>query len=105
MNRTITVNVPHQLTQDEARARIQKGIADARTQFAGKVAQVEEAWAGNRLEFKLAVMGQAVTGRVDVEPSSVAINVDLPWLLAMLADKISPQIKTHAGKLLENKPK
>jgi hypothetical protein len=36
-----------------------------------------------------------------VEADRVVIHVDLPWLLAMLAGRIRPQIEAEARKRLE----
>jgi hypothetical protein len=103
-NRTISVSIPHRLTQDEARARLQKGITDLKARHAASIAQVEEAWTGNQMSFKLTAMGQAITGRLDVQPSAVKLDVDLPWLLAMLAEKIRPRVEAEGRRMLENKP-
>jgi putative polyhydroxyalkanoate system protein len=102
-NRTITLRVPHQLTQAEARQRIENGLGNLARQHAGKVADVQQTWNGNQMNFRFSAMGQAMTGRIDVEPSDVVLNIDLPWLLAMLADKIKPQIQAEATKMLEKK--
>ena len=101
--RAISVNIPHRLTQEEARSRLQKGIADLKTQHAGKIASVQDTWSGNHMDLRLAAMGQTVIGRVDVEPNSVRVEVDLPWLLAVLAEKIKPQIEQQGRKMLEKK--
>jgi hypothetical protein len=99
--RTIVISLPHNLTQDEARRRIQSGIADARKQFVGKMTQVNDHWTDNHLEFKFAALGQPITGRLDVLPGSVSVSIDLPWLLAMLADRIKPEVEKRGRKLLE----
>ena len=101
-SKSISIQVPHQLTQEEAVRRIQRGITDARGKYAGQVAGIDERWTGNHLDLKLTAIGQTITGRVDVLPSAVNIEVDLPWQLATLAEKIRPQLQREAGKLLEN---
>lgn len=100
MTKTISVSIPHRLTQEEARTRLQNGIADLKTKHAGKITNLEETWTGNQLAFKLAAMGQKISGRVDVQPDAVKLDVDLPWLLAMLANKIRPQVEQEGRKLL-----
>lgn len=107
VNRTISIRVPHKLTQAEARRRIEEGIANLTKQHAGKIGSVHQAWTGERMDFKFSAMGQSMSGRVDVEPSEVIVNVDLPWMLAMLAEKIRPQVEREASKMLEGptKPK
>ncbi len=101
MTRSLSISIPHRLTQEEARRRIQSGIADARNQFVGKLSSVEDRWTDNHLDFKFAVMSQSVTGRLDVLPNAVNLTIDLPWLLAALADKLKPDIERRGRKLLE----
>lgn len=103
MNKTISISIPHRLTQEEARTRLQSGVADLRTKFAGNVTSVQETWTGNRMDFRLSAMGQAITGRVDVQAEAVKIDIDLPWLIATLAEKFRPKIEQEGRKMLEKK--
>lgn len=103
MNKTISISIPHRLTQEEARTRLQSGVADLRTKFAGNVASVQETWTGNRMDFRLSAMGQPITGRVDVQAEAVKIDIDLPWLIATLAEKFRPKIEQEGRKMLEKK--
>ena len=100
MARDISITIPHKLTQAEVRQRIEKGIVDAQREHAGKFSKLEHKWSDNHLDFDLGVLGQSITGAVDVNPSDVVVNIDLPWMLAAFADKIRPQIKAQAEKLL-----
>jgi putative polyhydroxyalkanoate system protein len=102
--KSLTLNLPHRLGREEARRRLQNGIASFRTQNAQQFAQVEDHWTGDHLDLRLVAMGQTVTGRVDVEPEQVRVEIDLPWLFAMLAEKIRGQIEQGATKLLEHQP-
>ena len=102
-NKTITITIPHRLTQEECRTRLQKGVADLKTQHAASIAQVSETWNGNEMSFRLTAMGQAITGRVDVQPSAVKLDIDLPWLLAAFAEKFRPRIEQEGRKMLEDK--
>jgi putative polyhydroxyalkanoate system protein len=103
VSKTITVRLPHQLSQDEARQRIQKGIADLLRTHGSKIGAVDERWDGNRLDFALQMMGQQVSGRMDVLPQEIQLQVDLPWMLAMLAAPFKKQVETEGRKLLEQK--
>jgi hypothetical protein len=102
--KTITLSIPHTLPPDEAQARIQRTLASLQAQHAAKIAQVEEKWTGRHLDFRLGVMGQSLTGRVDVRDRAVDIGIDLPWLLAMFAEKFRGEVQREATKLLEGKP-
>ena len=102
-NKTITVSIPHRLSQDEARARLQKGLTELKAKHASSIAQVDENWNGNAMTFRLTAMGQAISGRVDVQPSAVKLDIDLPWLVAMLAERIKPKVEEEGRRMLENK--
>ena len=73
---------------------------DAQRDHAGKFSKLEHNWKDNHLDFDLGILGQSVSGAVDVNPSDVVVNITLPWMLAAFADKIKPQIKAQADKLL-----
>ncbi|HEV2294938.1 MAG TPA: polyhydroxyalkanoic acid system family protein [Tepidisphaeraceae bacterium] len=101
--KTINITIPHRLSRDEARTRIQNTLAGLKTQHAARLAQVDERWTGDHMDFRLAVMGQAVTGRVDVRESVVDLAIDLPWILAMFAEKVRGEVQREGTKLLEKK--
>jgi hypothetical protein len=55
------------------------------------------------MSFSAVIMGQAVTGRLDVFERSVAIEVDLPPFLAMIAGSLKGRLKKEGQLLLEKK--
>ena len=77
-----------------------EGVASHKQRFA-KMAQVEDRWNGDRMDFTASAMGQTVTGRVDVTDDAVVVNVDLPWMLAMMSGRIKGEIEGEGRKLLE----
>ena len=46
---------------------------------------------------------QTINGRIDVEATVVKVELELPWLLAAMAEKIRPQIEQEGRKMLEEK--
>jgi hypothetical protein len=101
--KTVSLSIPHRLTIDEARTRVQNTLAGLKNEHAAKLAQVQDKWTGDHMDFRLAVMGQSVTGRVDVRAHSVDLSLDLPWILGMFADKIRGDVQREGTKLLEKK--
>jgi putative polyhydroxyalkanoic acid system protein len=101
--KTIDVSIPHRLGKDEAKLRLQGGAERLRSQFGGQVAQVHETWTGHHADFAFSAMGQSITGRMDVEDAAIKLSVDVPWMLAMIADKIRGKIEQEGRKLLEKK--
>ena len=74
-----------------------------RSQFGGQAANVQETWNGDHADFRFSAMGQSITGRMDVLDDAIKLSVDVPWIFAMIADKIRGRIEQEGRKLLEKK--
>ncbi len=110
MARPVTVSIPHSLGKEEARRRIEAGFGQMRQQLAGgvggmlgKMVTFQDNWVGDQLQFEGSGLGQKMTGRLDVRDSAVDIQLDLPDMLAALADRITGTLKAEGQKLLEKK--
>jgi len=104
MAQSITIMVPHKLGRAEARARVEASVGRFKHQLAGAgVGNMQHAWADDRLQFRARALGQTITGRVDVNDDNLKIEVDLPGLLGVIADKIAGKIRRQAPLLLEEK--
>ena len=106
MGRPVTVNLPHSLGKDEARRRIESGFGAMRQQMTGGMGSMlsfQERWEGDQLQFEGGALGQKIRGRLEVLADSVRIELDLPEMLAMIADRISGTLKREGQKLLEKK--
>ena len=103
MKKPLTVTIPHRLSKQEALRRIQEGLGRAKPQLAAYMSSIEDQWVGDRMEFRVTALGQAVTGRVHVDDDNANIEVDLPWLLHRLAEKVRGQIQQRGVKMLEKK--
>lgn len=100
----ITITIPHNLDQAEARRRIGEGFAGLQSQIAGApIANLSQGWEGDRLSFAATALGQRVSGRIDVGAREVRIEVDLPAFLAGIADKIAGRLRKQGTLLLEKK--
>ena len=103
MSKPVVVNIPHDLGREEAHRRLQTGFGRIREQIVGQALSFEERWEGERLHFNAGALGQKVSGRVDVLDKSVRIEVDLPWVLAAIAEKLQGRIQREGILLLEKK--
>ena len=73
------------------------------SQFVGKLASIEDQWTEDRMEFRAIALGQTVTGRLDVLDDAVRVEVDLPRLLAAVAEMLRARIRQEGTRLLEKK--
>jgi len=102
MSKAITVNIPHELSVAEARRRVDLGFDDL-SRHLGGMGEVSKSWTGDRMAFAFAVMGQAISGNIDVAERSIRLEVLLPNLLAMMAGKLKGRLQKEGQLLLEKK--
>jgi hypothetical protein len=99
----ITIHIPHQLGRAEARRRIESGFASLMQQLPGTIGACSQQWDDDRLLFKASAMGQAVSGVIDVLDTSVAIEIELPGILGMIAGAFRGRLQKAAQLLLTRK--
>ncbi|MCB5174410.1 MULTISPECIES: polyhydroxyalkanoic acid system family protein [Microvirga] len=103
MSKPLVVSIPHNLGKAEAMRRLQGGLTRLKSQFGDKVASVEETWSGDRMDFRVGAMGQSINGHLQVFEEQVKVEVQLPWLLAMVAEKAKNFIQKQGTLMLEKK--
>ena len=94
---------PHKLTRETAKARIDESFGKMRQDILGGMVKFEDVWTGDHLDFRARVMGQSVTGRLDILDDSVHLEVDLPAFLAAIAEKMKGRLRKEGQILLESK--
>ena len=99
MSKPFVATVSHRLSRQEAKHRLQEGLGRIRALFPN----FEEQWTGDQMDFHVAAMGQAVSGRIDVLDDSVRIEVRLPAALAWFGSRIGRQLTRQAALMLEKK--
>lgn len=103
MKKPVIVTLPHQHTKAEATRRIREGLTKVKPQVAGFATSIEEEWIGDDMNFRVGTMGQIVTGRICVMDQSVRVEVDLPWFLAAIAERLRGQIENKGAQILLEK--
>lgn len=103
MAETIKVDIPHKLGRETARRRIDEGFAKLRQDMLGGMVKFDDVWTGDHLDFRARVMGQSVTGKLDIHEDRVHVEVDLPMILAAIADKLRGRLQKEGQILLEKK--
>jgi putative polyhydroxyalkanoate system protein len=103
MNKPVIVTLPHRHTKAEAVKRIREGLEKVKPQLASFSSTLEEDWQGDEMNFRMAAVGQSITGRISVLDESVRVEVDLPWILAAIAGTIRGQIEKKGAQILIGK--
>ena len=100
MSKPLTVVIPHNLGQAEARRRLETGLA----KLTGELpisGDIRQTWTGDRMDFSAAAMGQTISGMMEVFADHVRLEVNLPGLLGMLAGKIKGKVEERGRLLLK----
>ena len=97
---TLTINTPHSLGAEEAKARLQKFFEKIKEQYKDKVSNLEEKWDGDRLEYSFSTFGFNIKGDMNVEPGEVKVNGNLPFAAMMFKGQIEQTVKSELEKLL-----
>lgn len=100
MNKTVTVDIPHQLGTAGARARIDGGLGQIASYIPGG-SVTDHRWEGDTMVFTISAMGQKIASRLDVAGDNVHATLDLPMMLAMFAEKAKDLLAQGGAKLLK----
>ncbi|MEO1657410.1 MAG: polyhydroxyalkanoic acid system family protein [Pseudomonadota bacterium] len=104
MSRPVTVTIEHSKTIEDAKKRIDEGIAELTGSLAGKMAiKIDKHWEGDTLHFAARAMMQKLSGTADVFPQHVRITVVLPDILAGMAEKVTEKIQKKGTLMLEDR--
>ncbi len=103
MSQPLVVTIPHRLGKEEAVRRLKAGFGQLRTSYSAMMSVDNEAWSGDRLDFSIRAVGQTASGAIDVGEDQVRLELQLPWLLAKLADKVMPTLEKQTRLMLEKK--
>ncbi|AMJ61934.1 polyhydroxyalkanoic acid system family protein [Bosea sp. PAMC 26642] len=105
MAKPVSITVSHDLGREAAVARLRGGIDRVRDKLGlVRMQLVEETWTGDTLQFGVAALGQTVRGSLAVEETLVRVEVMLPWILAVFAEKLKLGVERQ-GRILLEKPK
>ena len=104
MSQPLLVSIPHRLGRLEARRRLDSGIGRLRSELTALLSGLDYHWEGDTLNFVASAMWQRITGRIEVLDEVVHVEVDLPWIMQLLRETISRQVRGRGVALLEKPP-
>jgi len=101
MSQPLVVSIPHRLGRQEAKRRLESGIAGIPAEFGPLVMGLNYSWQADSLYFSAQVMWQRVSGRIEVLDDVVRIEIDLPWLMRLIEPMIAKQARERTILMLE----
>jgi hypothetical protein len=103
MPKPLVVSIPHRLGRREAKARVAGGMGQVRQQLSPVVSTIEDRWNEDRMEFRVVALGQNVSGRIDIMDEAVQVEVELPWALRLIGERLRKRIGRQGKLMLEGK--
>ena len=97
---SLEISIPHKLTKEEARRRIQELLPKMKKDYGDQIKDLHEEWSDNTGSFSFSVMGFAVSGTLTVNDSSVDLDGNLPFAAAFFKGKIKSVIEEKAQQVL-----
>lgn len=104
MSRSIVMTFPHDLSVPDAKKRIAERFDLMKTQYVDKVGHAELAWVGDVAHLRASAIGQTATAEIEVQPATIRVEIQLPWLLAAMANKVEGILKRNAQETLRIGP-
>ncbi|QEL25586.1 polyhydroxyalkanoic acid synthase [Bosea sp. F3-2] len=105
MGKPVSITISHDLGREAALNRLRSGIDRIRDRLGMvRMQLVEEHWEGDSLHFGVGALGHTVHGRVEVEERLIRVEVTLPWMLSVFAEKLKIGVEKQ-GQILLEKPK
>jgi putative polyhydroxyalkanoate system protein len=94
------MEVPHNLSADEAKSRLERFIESLQSEFKDKVSDLEQAWNGNTLNFAFKTFGFKIAGAIASLEKKLQVSGDLPFAAMMFKGKIEGEIRTQLERLM-----
>jgi putative polyhydroxyalkanoate system protein len=94
------VSVPHTLTKDEARSRLERFAEMLESRFANQVSDLQQTWEGDTLKFHFKSYGIPLDGGITVEDHALTLAGDLPFTAMMFKGKIESAIREQLERMV-----
>lgn len=101
MSKPLTITLSHTLGTAEAKRRIEERLALLRKEYVDKIGHSEVVWIGDKANIKVSALGQQATAILEIFPELISIEIQLPWLLSALSNKIQGVLTTNAKESLK----
>jgi hypothetical protein len=92
--------VPHSLTHEEARSRLERFAEMLQDKFQDKVSDLQQSWEADTLRFRFKTYGIPLEGGITVTDSELNLAGDLPFSAMMFRGKIESAIQEQLERLV-----
>ena len=96
----LNLNIPHNLSKEDALERVKSLLKNLQEEHKDTISNVKENWQGDKNDFSFSAKGFDLAGTIQVNPSDVVIQSDLPFALSFFKGMIGSMISQKASTLL-----
>jgi len=96
----IQISVPHQLEREVAVERLRSFSDKFRAKFGSQISSIEESWSEESMEFSITARGMKLRGRVEVTPTMVEVESNLPFAALPFRGLIESNIRDAINSAL-----
>lgn len=100
----VSLTVPHELGEDEARNRIQQLLADVREKYGRQVSDIREEWNGNSCDLGWKSMGMGMSATIQIHPSDVSVDGNMPMAFMAFKGKMEQLVRDRVTQALAPAP-
>lgn len=100
MGQIVSVDVKHSLGPEEAKRRVQAGIEAMKTKYGEQLSFAQVAFNDMHADVVITALGHSLKGAFDFLPDCVRVSLELPWVLALVAEKAKSLIAQKTENML-----
>jgi putative polyhydroxyalkanoate system protein len=95
-----SVRIPHQLSQEEAKQRLNGFVDIIAEKMQDKVSDLEQSWDGDTVNFRFKTYGIPLSGRIAVADKELVVDGELPFTAMMFKGQIESTIHKYLARLV-----
>ncbi len=100
MGQIVSVDVKHGLGAEEAKRRVKAGIEEMKAKYGEQLSFAQVEWNDMHADLVISAMGHSLKGAFDFLPDCVRVSLELPWILAIVAEKAKSLIAHKTEDML-----
>ncbi len=99
----ISLSFPHNLSKEEAVARIHKAIENEKIKKSNIVTSSSEKWVGDdHVDWTMTIFSYSISGTLDIKEASIDVTLDLPMAATMVTGMIKNQLGQEIAGMLQD---
>jgi putative polyhydroxyalkanoate system protein len=95
-----SVRVPHELSQEEAKERLNGFVDIIGEKMKDKVSDLEQSWDGDTVNFRFKTYGIPLSGKIAVAEKELVVDGELPFTAMMFKGQIESTIHKYLARLV-----